>query len=118
VVVDDHEDTAETFAHLLMHLGCAATFVTDARDAVAEVLHAKPDIVFLDIAMPHINGYQLATALRLHFDPDALKIVAVTAYGATEDRLRSRKAGFDAHVTKPVDPAMLQSILRTVLQLR
>jgi CheY-like chemotaxis protein len=115
VVVDDNLDTAESFARLLTALGCQATFVTDPRATIAEIQRARPDIVFLDIGMPIIDGYQVADALRRLYDSEALKIVAVTGYGTREDRFRARKAGFDAHVTKPVDPAIVDSILKTLL---
>jgi CheY-like chemotaxis protein len=64
--------------------------------------------------MPHLDGCQRARLLRAAFGEE-LKIVAITAYGGTQHRAASRKAGFDAHVVKPVDPALLQSIIRTVL---
>jgi CheY-like chemotaxis protein len=116
VVVDDSRDAAESFVRLLIAIGCEATSVTDARDALAEVLHKRPHIVFLDIGMPQIDGYQLASMVRRFFNSDEVKLVAVTGYGAAEDRARARKAGFDAHVLKPVDPAIVESILKTVIE--
>ena len=114
-MVDDNRDAAETFAQMLSAMGCEATFVTDARDALAEVLDRKPHIVFLDIGMPNINGYELASLIRNTILPE-VKLVAVTGYGAEEDRARSRKAGFDAHVVKPIDPALVESMIRTVVE--
>jgi len=116
VVVDDSQDAAESLARLLILMGCEATFVTHARDAMVEVLNKKPSIVFLDIGMPVINGYELAQMIRRYFDSEAIKLVAVTAYGTAEDRARARKAGFDAHVLKPVDPAMVESMIKVVFE--
>ena len=116
VVVDDNRDAAETFARMLTAMSCEATFVTDARDALAEVLDRKPQIVFLDIAMPSINGYELASMIRRWMPSSEVRLVAVTAYGAEEDRARSRRAGFDAHVLKPIDPALVESIIQTVIE--
>jgi CheY-like chemotaxis protein len=116
VVVDDHADAAESFARLLTQMGCAATFVTDPRDALAEVAHAHPDIVFVDIEMPHIDGYEVAKMIRRWRPSGETKLVAVTAHGGQEDRARARRAGFDAHVQKPMDPALLESILKTVIE--
>ena len=65
--------------------------------------------------MPHIDGHQLARALRKHFTPEQLKLVAVTAFNSPADRQASRHAGFDAHVGKPVDLAVVEAIIRTVL---
>ena len=116
VVIDDNADAAETFAQMLAHMGCQATFVTDPREAVAEVDRARPDIVFLDIGMPAIDGYQLAYTLRRIYGAEAPRIVAVTGYDTNEDRFRSRRAGFDAHIVKPVDHAVVESILRTLFE--
>jgi CheY-like chemotaxis protein len=114
VVVDDHRDAAESFARLLITMDCDATFVTDARDALAEVLHKRPHIVFLDLGMPVIDGYELAVMIRRSFNPEEMKLVAVTGHGGEQDRARSRRAGFDAHVLKPMDPALVESILKTI----
>ena len=116
VIVDDNRDTAESFARLLTLMGCEATFITDPRDTLAEVSRARPNIVFLDIGMPGIDGYQVASTLRRLYDSDALKLVAVTGYNTRQDRFRTRKAGFDAHVVKPIDPQILESILKTLLE--
>jgi CheY-like chemotaxis protein len=118
VVVDDDPDTADSFARVLAAMGCKASFVTDARCALAEVLQKKPHIVFLDIGMPIMDGYQLASMIRQSLPSNETKLVAVTGYGAAEDRIRSRKAGFDAHVLKPIDPALVESILKTVMEVR
>ena len=115
LVVDDVRDIAESFARLLGFLGHEASFLTDSRDAVAEVERLKPHIVFLDLAMPHLGGYEVARRIRAKFPQDRIKLVAVTAHAEAQDRAESRKAGFDAHVMKPVDPALVESIIRTVL---
>lgn len=96
---------------LLQDLGHEATFVTDPRDAVRTAKAFVPDIAFLDLGMPHIDGYALARSFR---DDQALSgvcLVAVTAYGSVEHRRRSREAGFDAHVQKPADVDVLRAII-------
>ena len=115
LVVDDSRDVAESFARLLHTFGYEAAYTTDPRNALTETLRLKPQVAFLDIGMPHIDGYQLARELRARFSPEELKLVAVTAYGTPEDHVASRKAGFDAHVVKPLDPALVESIIKTVL---
>ena len=113
LVVDDSHDAAESFARVLESMGCAATFVTNplvALDA-AQALEAR--VVFLDIAMPELDGYELARAFRAHYG-DEIRLVAVTAYGDCAHRELSREAGFDAHVQKPVDFAMVESMLATL----
>jgi CheY-like chemotaxis protein len=115
LVVDDNFDVAESFAKMLVALGCEAAYVTDPRQALDEALKRKPHIAFLDIGMPHMDGYALARELRKHFSSERLKLVAVTGYGGPDDRKASRQAGFDAHVKKPVDPKFVESIIKTLL---
>jgi CheY-like chemotaxis protein len=115
LVVDDNHDAAESFARLLVTIGCEAAYSTDPHDALRKAMRLKPHIAFLDIGMPGVDGYQLARLLRKQFAEEELKLVAVTGHGQPEDRAAARKAGFDAHVLKPVDPALVQSIIKTVL---
>jgi CheY-like chemotaxis protein len=114
LVVDDQNDAAESFTRMLRVMGCEAAFVTNPFMAVEIAASLKAEVVFLDIGMPGIDGYELARILRAKHGWDGLKIVAVTAYGADEDRKNSRRAGFDAHVVKPVDPQLIESMLRTL----
>ena len=115
VVVDDMEDVAESFSRMLQSMGCEVSFVTNPYLAVEATNRAKPEIVFLDIGMPGIDGYELARMLRKEHGWEHLKIVAVTGYGSDEHRASSRKAGFDAHVLKPVSPHLVESMLHTLL---
>jgi CheY-like chemotaxis protein len=114
LVVDDIADTAESFARLLGRMGFDTTFVTDPRLAVDTAYRFGADLVFLDIGMPELDGYEVARMLRGQFGWDKLRIVAVTAYGQQSDRDRSRQAGFDAHVVKPVSLELVKSILGTM----
>jgi CheY-like chemotaxis protein len=114
LVVDDNADAAEAFTRLLRHMGCEAMAVTDpflAMDAAAQL---KAQVVFLDIGMPGMNGLELARRMRAKYGFESLRIVAVTAYGEDEDRTLSRQAGFDAHVVKPVDIDLVESMLKTL----
>ena len=111
LVVDDNQDIAESFTNILRVLGHAAEFCTDPRAALDQALQQRPNIVFLDIAMPHLNGYDVARSLRAHFPPDELCIVAITGHGDPRSRAESRRAGIDAHVIKPVDIDMLKTTI-------
>jgi CheY-like chemotaxis protein len=113
LVVDDNEDTARSFFELLVVMGHQCEFRTEPKEVLDTARAFRPDLVLLDIGMPDIDGHQLARLLRNEFGAE-LRIVAVTAYGRDEDRQRTRKAGFDAHVTKPVDIPILESILSTL----
>ena len=113
LVVDDHPDTARSYYELLTVMGHECQFCTNAKKAV-ELAHAfRPDIVLLDIGLlPDLDGHEVARKLRAEFGM-GLTIVAVTAYGRDEDRARTRKAGFDAHIIKPIDAGLLESIVST-----
>src|SRR3954462_1322951 len=98
LVVDDHPDTARSYYELLSVMGHECEFRTDARTVMDAARAMRPHIVLLDIGLlPDLDGHRIAGLLRDEFGRD-LTIVAVTAYGRDEDRLRTRKAGFDAHV--------------------
>ena len=113
LVVDDSHDAAESFARLIESLGCEAAFVTDPRIAVDTAQKVEPQIIFLDIGMPELDGHELARMFRAKYGW-RIRIVAVTAHTRVEDRALSREAGFDAHLAKPVDPELIQSTLLTL----
>jgi two-component system CheB/CheR fusion protein len=75
------------------------------------VRRARPDVVLVDLGLPDMAGYGVAEALRSAPGGDALLLIAITGFGRAKDRLRSKKAGFDAHLTKPVNPHELAEVL-------
>jgi CheY-like chemotaxis protein len=79
----------------------------DAREALEAATIALPDVCFLDLNMPGMDGYSLAQKLRMLPGGGALRLVAVTGMGRQEDHVRSRDAGFDLHLTKPADPEVV-----------
>ena len=111
LVVDDHPDAAESLARLIQVVGHEARALTDATLVEIAVAEFRPHILMLDIAMPPIDGWTLARELRLRHAPEDLKIVAITGYDGADDYVRSRKAGFDAHVAKPIDARLIEKIL-------
>jgi len=112
LIVDDDLDTAESFAFVLKAHGHIAEPMSDSRRVLEAVRRTKPHAVFLDIGMPHVDGFQLALALRHEFPQTYL--VAITGHSSDDYRRRGRQSGFDAYVVKPIDPAMLDSILKTL----
>lgn len=102
LVVDDNVGAAETLGLLLEELGHVTSVVTEARQALAAALAFTPDVVFLDLGMPHLNGFDLARQMRAHPALGEVRLVALSGWGTDHDRARSRDAGIDRHLTKPV----------------
>lgn len=111
LVADDNVDAAETLRALLELGGHDVCVAHDGLEAVALAGRIRPELVFLDIGMPRMDGYQAARAIRGLPDMAAVPLVAVTGWGAEDDRRRSREAGFDAHLLKPAMPEQVAAIL-------
>jgi len=102
LVVDDNADAADTLADLLADLGYSTKATYDASSALEVAGTFKPNLCFLDIGLPGMDGYELARHLRQALAGPSLRLVAVTGYGQESDRQRAGTAGFDAHIVKPV----------------
>lgn len=111
LVIDDNCDSADTLAMMLEMLGHEAQRIYDPRAAEQAVLDFCPDVVFLDIGMPGISGYDVARRLRASTLGPALTLVAVTGWGQPEDRRRTAEAGFDHHLVKPPEIEAICRIL-------
>jgi PAS domain S-box-containing protein len=111
LVVDDNSDSAESMALLLRASGHDVHTAHDGASALEQADAHKPEIVLLDIGLPGISGYTVAKRLRELPGLSAVKLIAMTGYGQEEDRKRSRDAGFDHHLIKPVDIAVLGALL-------
>lgn len=110
LIVDDHLDTAQGMEKLLKLLGHEVLTVHDGPSAIEAALKFRPDFVLLDIGLPGMDGYQVAAGLRKCGLRDTV-IVAISGYGQDEDRRRSRAAGFDHHLVKPIDCDALLGVL-------
>ena len=110
LVVDDNVDAAETLADLLDLWGHPVRTVRDGAAALEQAGSFLPAVVLLDIGLPGIDGYEVAQRLRRDQGYCGL-LIALTGYGQDEDRRRSEEAGFDHHLTKPVDPEVLRALL-------
>ena len=111
LVVDDHKDAARVLSILLNSLGHEVQTANDGRQALDAVESFKPDIVFCDLGLPTIDGYEVARRVRQLRDHDGIKLVALTGWGQDEDRQRTREAGFDHHLVKPVGVKTLRDLL-------
>ena len=111
LVVDDSIDTLRGMEILLKLLGYDVETASDGLTAIDIAGRQKPHFVLLDIGMPGIDGYEIATRLRREAWCESSILVAISGYGRDEDRQRSTEAGFDHHFIKPVDHAALFSLL-------
>ncbi len=117
LLVDDNVDAAVSLS-LLLQLGGHRTEVAHSGpEALQRVADFKPDVVLLDLGLPGMNGYEVARAIRAAPNLGCPRLVAVTGWGAAEDRLKSKQAGLDEHLTKPVDISRIEDML-TALPVR
>lgn len=112
LVADDNRDSAELSAALLALWGHDAVTGHSGREALELAERHRPHVALLDIGMPDLNGYEVASAIRNAEWGAGTLLVAVTGWGREEDRQRARGAGFDHHLTKPIDPQKLRSLLQ------
>ena len=103
-MVDDNIDAARTLELLLNSLGHQLRVAFSGAEALRIAPDFDPHIVLLDLGMPGLDGYEVARRLRATEKGSALRIIAVTGWGQEADREKSREAGFDVHLVKPVDP--------------
>ena len=111
VVADDNSDAAETLAMLLRAEGHEVALAANGVEAVEQVNLFAPDLVLLDLGMPVMSGVEAARAIRAGPHGPAVRLVAVTGWGQPADRDRTRQAGFDLHLVKPVTPQDLDEAL-------
>ena len=114
LVVDDNVDAADSLAILLQAQGHATSVAYDGIEALELAETYRPDVVFLDIGMPRMNGLEVAAALRTKPAFERTVLIALTGWGSHEDRARSQGAGFDHHLTKPASPTLLKHLLGAV----
>jgi CheY-like chemotaxis protein len=112
LVVDDNHDAAESLGMLLELVGHAAHIAHDGRQALQLAREVRPDVVFLDIGLPDVSGYEVARQLRALPAFEQTMLVALTGWGTEDDRNRTRAAGFDRHLTKPAEMSAVEELLR------
>jgi signal transduction histidine kinase/ActR/RegA family two-component response regulator len=111
LIIDDNIDGATALAQILSMDGHECETVYSAQEGLQRAAANRPDVVLLDIGLPHIDGYEIARRMRKNQQLTETRIIALTGYGQAEDRERALAAGFDDHFAKPVDFARLQKSL-------
>jgi len=114
VVIDDNVDLVESLLSVLVHLGHDAFGATSGADGVRLVEEKRPDVALVDVGMPGMNGFDVATQIRRRTWGHAMVLIALTGWGRGEDRDLCRDAGFDHVALKPVDLDYLQIMLERV----
>ncbi len=115
LVADDNTDAAESLALVLQSAGHTVHVSYDGAAAVEAMHSFSPEIAVLDIGMPRLNGYDAARQIRTLPGGTDCVLVALSGWGQSDDKRRAREAGFDEHLTKPVDP---ESLLQVIARLR
>jgi CheY-like chemotaxis protein/nitrogen-specific signal transduction histidine kinase len=114
LVADDIPDAAEMMRLMIECMGHEVRVAADGVQAVAVALEFQPQIALLDIGMPRMDGYEAARQIRAALG-DQVLLVAVTGWGQEEDQRRAHAAGFDRHLTKPAEPAVVESLIASVV---
>lgn len=116
MVVDDNRDSADMLALSLRLMGHQVRAHYDPLEVVAAAVAFSPDLIFMDVGMPVLNGFDLATRVRAQFQSDQVRpyLVALTGWGQEEDRRRSEAAGFDLHLVKPAELETIERVCRDV----
>ena len=115
LVVDDVLDVTEMIALFLTHAGFDVATANSANSALTLASQTQFDLIISDIGMPEKNGYELAESLRGRPDYQSIPMIAVTGYTEYDDSGRSFRAGFNAHLTKPINPAQLLNVIGELL---
>jgi len=118
LVVDDNRDAADSLAQLLELMGAEVRVVYSGKGALEALASDRAALVFLDIGMPEMDGYEVARRIRANGDARDTRLVALTGWGQEKDRRVSRAAGFDHHLTKPPDAAELRELLASAPSLQ
>jgi two-component system CheB/CheR fusion protein len=111
LIVEDNPDAAETLREVLELSGCTVAVALSGPEAVEAAPRFRPEVVLCDLGLPGLDGYQVAAALRQNPATANARLIAISGYGQAEDLQRSREAGFDRHLTKPVDLSELERLL-------
>jgi CheY-like chemotaxis protein len=104
LLVEDNPTNLELMRYLLTHHGHQVWSASNGEDGVRCTRELRPDIVLCDLRMPYLDGYGLLERVRADRDLDDVVVIALTAYSMPDDRKRVREAGFDGHLTKPIEP--------------
>lgn len=111
LIIEDNQDAAEMYRILIELAGHEVLLAENGARGLELLKTSRPDIALVDIGLPGMDGYEIARRFRAEPDSAGVLLVALTGYASSTDRDRSRQAGFDRHLVKPIDPLALTSLL-------
>jgi PAS domain S-box-containing protein len=111
LVVDDNRDAAQTMAYLLQAEGHVVKTAFSGEEAITQAAEFRPDLIFMDLGMPKVDGYEATRRIRAQSGDRQLRIIALTGWGQAADRQRASAAGMDGHLVKPADPRVLRELI-------
>lgn len=112
LIVEENDDSRATLEKILRLYGCEVSTAADGNSGYDAICRERPDVAIVDIGLPGIDGYEVARRVRSSLPGRQIRLIAVTGYGRAEDRAAVMKAGFDAHIVKPLNPDELVRVLR------
>jgi CheY-like chemotaxis protein len=118
LIVDDNKAAADLLSMVVKSLGNEVRTANNGEEALTVASEFCPDVIFMDLGMPHMNGYEAASQIRTTTWGGEIVLVALTGWGQEEDRRRTKEAGFDFHLVKPAEPIAIQEVLKQVKQRR
>jgi CheY-like chemotaxis protein/nitrogen-specific signal transduction histidine kinase len=112
LIIEDNRDFAQLLCTMLSTLDCCVTIAYDGEEGLTVARQTKPDVVFCDIGLPLRNGYDVAASIRQDMALKDIYLIALSGYAYEKDKERALEAGFDKHLAKPVDIAILKEVLK------
>jgi CheY-like chemotaxis protein len=116
LLIEDHEDNRNIYRTILEHFGFRVEVAQDGREGLRLAREAGPDLILMDISIPHIDGWEVTRLLKGDESTAGIPIVALTAHALPEDRERAREVGCDGYLTKPVEPTRVIEEVRRYLR--
>ncbi|MDI9476729.1 MAG: response regulator [Natronincolaceae bacterium] len=116
IVIDDNKDLADIICRLLSTMGYDATAASNGKEGIAKAKMQKPKVILCDIGMPDMNGYDVARYVRRDDELKDVYLVAISGYSSQKDIECSMEAGFDKHLSKPVNLDVLRTTLESVYE--
>jgi CheY-like chemotaxis protein len=116
LLIEDHEDNRNIYRTILEHFGFRVEVAPDGREGLRLAREAVPDLILMDISIPHIDGWEATRQLKGDEATAGIPIVALTAHALPEDRERAREVGCDGYLTKPVEPTRVIEEVRRFLR--